>query len=65
MPAEDVKDPKTIETATVTSLAELRAALQAGGQVVASDIPWKRKRGHWRAHFRSAVVWLPPKQEGT
>jgi hypothetical protein len=59
MPAEDAKDPKTIETVTVTSLAELRAALQAGGMVVASDIPWQRKRGRWRQHFRSATVRIP------
>lgn len=64
MPSEDAKDPKTIETVTVTSLAELRAALQAGGQIVASEIPWRRVWGRWHLQFRSATVQPVPKHEG-
>jgi hypothetical protein len=55
-PAEDA--PKTV-TVTVATLANLRAALQAGGQVVAYDIPWRRVRGRKRQQFRSATVRLP------
>lgn len=57
---QSAEDPKTARTIKVTSLPELRAALQAGGMVVTSDIPWRRVRGRWRTQFRSATVRLPP-----
>ncbi len=57
--SEALKSAEGPRTVTVTTLPKLRAALQAGGMVVASDVPWRKVRGRWRPHFCSARVRMP------